>query len=938
MINLLHSTDWTQVPVALVTPAGVKHAEKRVLDEKLPHIIMYGPSNWHQCYHIEKKDGYLSYKRYAVPQNWRVGDFKKSCADGKAYLRENLVWYNTDESKRFRGEIRFYEDNTISLVFQGPAESILDNIRPADRHKITEEIVTVVPDDWHYLNFNRTPASPGHQFLVVTSDEEIKEKGFKLLCKDAACFTSTFFSKGDSDLDSGKISNPNASGEVPCYWHTLNTITTFFATFKHAYKVNRATKKTGRSMQAAWDIPYYLSAPDAPATTAKNKEDIANELIAPVKAEWDKKDGKTMYWYREGDYVCAIAPGTESYSRWGYDSECRKLLAYNVKTKKRLYGTQNSDGVWTFPIPSSKYIANAMCTYLETGDPDDHLKKAGANKSVILGGLTINELFKDTNVGWFLDHADDTTIYCDHPYNKWWGSTIYTSVYTRPTKSLFTKDYIDTLALIMLCTTGTPHIEQFLKSCLFNLYFLSIEDLISDGRSFVALSKKNNYSYRYGGDSSIYLWYDEKGKNLKQMFGVSLNFLRALDKYLQPRNIITRFCWDSSKGYTPRMEFSRPVLQLGGIKEAFGDKLNTLDENTLKLVIETSNCIQAEADYIKDLRGKYARYYYGDSFWIRAKQVFDALPECDIKQKIIYVRRYQPAIGEFADYLKMRETLKNLQEENPGVPGIYSEDLFPVKIGNCRKFIPWTESEEAKCTKKTYGGYHSVSSSIAWKVADVHPQVKYYNSLYYNGELYNNGLISPYIDECFDEDGHHSGVILNMDPAVHLTYLHNQIQFWFNFYQDPKQSELFREAVKRVKDLEYVDKDSGLEIIAPKSVEDLQNEGLVLNHCVSSFVQPIIDNVTNVMFIRRSDMKDKPYFTLELCDGKIRQVQCYNNGNLDKDGQRKAYADSGSPVYNKFFDIIEFLKHWAKASRGAVSEAGLKTSYISMRATAGATT
>ena len=166
-----------------------------------------------------------------------------------------------------------------------------------------------------------------------------------------------------------------------------------------------------------------------------------------------------------------------------------------------------------------------------------------------------------------------------------------------------------------------------------------------------------------------------------------------------------------------------------------------------------------------------------------------------------------------------------------------------------------------------------------------------------------------------------------MDPKGCLKYLHDEASYWVNLYQDEANAVLFDQAMNRVRPLEWKDEKSGLEIIAPTKIDDIKNEGAVLSHCVASYVSSILDGVENIMFLRRSDMIDRPFYTVEvLNDGQIRQVHCYRNGDLTEQGQENAHANSGLEVYNKTFDIIGFLLKWAKA-KPTLKSSTIKATY-----------
>lgn len=918
-ISLKQKKEWSNTDLVLQTPRGVKYfpREKEKMDSE--YIVVEGPGNYHCGYSLSAEEGYLSYKRYHFPNVWRVADWNTAIANKQAVLSHSSVIgyfreFLTDS------EIRFYPSNSFIVLFQGHKDDILKNIvlDNITKDEIKEDIITITPVDWQ----NCSLYAKNH-FLYLQSEEDVQKHLQTLKSSEASKFANMFFSRADSDLCLRVIQNPNAYETIKWSWRSKTQLDEILKTYDHKYKCNYAAKKCGSDLQMAFDIPFYISASDAPTTAAINKADTAEKLIAPVKEEWEHADSKTMYWYRCEDYICVIAPGTQSRSGYGYDNQEKKFLAYNVKTKKRLYGVKDHRGAWTFPIPSSKYINEAMATALDkdtatSGSGYYSHDKRGATSSVIKGGLTVRELFEGTNVAWFLDHAEDDKVYFQN-VSLYDHSSAECKYNTTPTKQLFRTDYIDTLAIIMLCTTGTPLLEQLLKSSLFNLYFTGIEDLMEDGYCFITKTKYEKRSYHYPASSFVY---DEKGKNLKQMFGVSLNFLRSLDKAKEIQKIEEDTPYSSTA--KTGISYKRPHLNLGNIKSVFGDAINSLDQKTIDLLLTIANEEQVRKNVIKEKSSRYLPIY-SDGMWTQAKALFETLPDCNIKQKLTYLQKYQPTLNLFADYMRMRKTVQNIQALTPEMPWIFSEKIYPTKIGCAKKFIPYTESERRKCESGTRGYYYRKTSLPA-----VHPQVEYYNQKYFI-DYYSKDW-SPNVTECLDDEGNHIGVILTLNTAAHLDYLHDQITFWFDFYKDANQNKLFMNAVKRVKGLEWTDKTSGLEIVAPTCVEDLQQEGTELSHCVSSFVQPIIDGSTNVVFIRRSDMKETPYYTVEVVNGEIRQVHCYRNGGLNEAEQKRAFINSGSPVYNKIFDIVGFLKRWAHNSGGAISEKSIKGSYGTLAA------
>lgn len=72
----------------------------------------------------------------------------------------------------------------------------------------------------------------------------------------------------------------------------------------------------------------------------------------------------------------------------------------------------------------------------------------------------------------------------------------------------------------------------------------------------------------------------------------------------------------------------------------------------------------------------------------------------------------------------------------------------------------------------------------------------------------------------------------------------------------------------------------GFSICAPESPAEFFKEGYFLRHCVVSFIPSCADNLTEILFLRRDMEQTKPYLTLEVRDGSIRQCHGFANSNI----------------------------------------------------------
>lgn len=66
----------------------------------------------------------------------------------------------------------------------------------------------------------------------------------------------------------------------------------------------------------------------------------------------------------------------------------------------------------------------------------------------------------------------------------------------------------------------------------------------------------------------------------------------------------------------------------------------------------------------------------------------------------------------------------------------------------------------------------------------------------------------------------------------------------------------------------------------PKTSDDLIIEGAMLNHCVGNYITEVMNGTTDILFIRRKNEPEKPFYTLEISGDAVRQCHGVNNCNI----------------------------------------------------------
>lgn len=87
----------------------------------------------------------------------------------------------------------------------------------------------------------------------------------------------------------------------------------------------------------------------------------------------------------------------------------------------------------------------------------------------------------------------------------------------------------------------------------------------------------------------------------------------------------------------------------------------------------------------------------------------------------------------------------------------------------------------------------------------------------------------------------------------------------------------------------YEDKDFC--IMPPRTHNDLKNEGKTLCHCVATYAKKVATEKTIILFVRKTNEKEKPYFTLELNPVTLRIEQCRGFENCSYPNEVKKFMD-----------------------------------------------
>ncbi len=146
----------------------------------------------------------------------------------------------------------------------------------------------------------------------------------------------------------------------------------------------------------------------------------------------------------------------------------------------------------------------------------------------------------------------------------------------------------------------------------------------------------------------------------------------------------------------------------------------------------------------------------------------------------------------------------------------------------------------------------------------------------------SNVLVSyaDYIDFCeqLNYDMTNSFVLF---PA-HLKEAHDNTSKLFNEQKARIWNACITEAYPALTE-QYRFEKADLLICAPRSSDEIVHEGQVLHHCVNGYVERVAKHQTTILFLRKKEEPDKPYYTIEVKQNMVYQIRGdHNCGTTEK--------------------------------------------------------
>ena len=860
-------------------------------------FIILQNQGWHGIYDVIKTEEYIQLTRYHVGyRTYTYSEFQKTIKEGRSILQHCSIGnaYTSPEEIKNKDQyynVRFYKNGSVAVIisiktsdeeihsFQINLTFNIDDWYRVERAvmdklnmplKETKEKMESTWGTWLRAREDLYQAWKNDKILTEIKYEQDIVPQFLQMKNLIPAYNSIFPSREKSTFI---IESKQYKGR----WKEVDTLPsnwdTFFINCKGMLKdqIMKTSFDKLRDARKAVTAAFLVSN----ATVSEKYLKTQTQKLEKVSDIWEKYYDKDLSAQHEKTSVRRIdnlIVISSSPVAWRSPHLC---LFDTAKKVRQIYQKENNI-VTRCPLFNStiRDLADALATYdiSYKGKPD--------------------KIFEGTLLHWIVSNAKNNTLpENDQAFNAClhrdadWDTTSRSYTY----KNFCIKDWLETNIYIdaksrkytfLILFTETLLMEQLCKCGLWNIYTRSV----TSNDVFAPINTNLKWS-------DAELLYNSKNKSLTHSLGLSMKQLQYINKIYEPQDST-----HPNKCVTlPAVLYSLDTT----LKE-----IKALDFVTftklISLGVQTSNnssaCVRLRRSYA-EIQTLMASMSLSQKINFCVKYGLDKTKD----SRYCWPENSSDMLMYYSDYLNFRRNAVDLLQRL----SIHSETA-QVELENFNQ--QWPIFPEA-CTV-----FHRYFSGTLLKADGYHDERAYSEA------LFKQFFLKRYPKEACEwvEDQNHtlSGVVLHLSAAEHVILLHDEISIWLREKNDASINEAFSHASEDAKRYEYVSKDYGLQIVAPTKPDDLRQEGQVLSHCVGGYVQAMATGKNTILFIRRNDYPNHPYFTVDLAGGEIRQIHCYRNGNPTASDIEAAYKQSKYEVYNSPKDIVGFLLDWAKHVKG----------------------
>lgn len=849
------------MPLVLQTKSGVRHHQET--NHPTNELIIeqqWGP----HAVTIDKFKGYLTMTFWKLPEagrTYRVVDFKDYSG--------RMICHGLTQNSAM--QLRIYPDKKVALCVEEHSP---------DGNSICYVLhETGIKNRWQW---NRRPAGTHFENgIVVHNDAEIKAAARVMTKAEATALINFTCARVASDV----THSSTIYYRTPSQWQSNKLNLETRQELKEFFGDKWPKKPCDEPISPDKLIRFSYFKEKNEQASYKKKAELYKSILGKFSDEIKNAAPRSQIWFRDDNYIgCYVKHDTNINPNTFYYYGCNSIdwvFLYNYKTRSRSlckysWKTREISSL----IPSLKALQDInVSPHYRWVSPAASISGQGeyqqtrpAFTPVICGGLTIKELFANTNVGFLLDNnptfqVRDLNIRCTM------GREQYISV-----SDAINSNCIQNWAFVFLASSNDQLLELLLKTQLYGLYRVALEAKC-DGDDDIFRDIDRKELPRWG---TVCMPYHGKQKNLIKMFGMTMDQLRFVNEKIKSIQHCRGY-WDyRNKMYVPHW-----------MDKIIKTPLSSIDMDTFKKLCELS--LESSNTDLPAIS-------------------FEGLsPKGIVNTFYEYVGHMQ----EFKDYIRARAQLQEIQKRLPDTPGIFSERLYPLKPKGGHKYIRFISGMPAQGEFEYTRGGRVQRRLTTWDEF-----VRFYSPKYPNAEfIRNEGVIltldsikmlkylhdeAAYWVSFYNDAAKDEGFKVALERVKDYAYKDEETGLEIVLPTSVKdlkyEGEILHHCVGT-----YVDSIIG----GKENIVFLRRSDMPAEPYYTIELVPPVDHHGNILD------EHKKF---------IRQVHCVHNGCLTEADQTRCYNQYHMPVYNKTFNIVKFLLNWAKAKKD-IDSSSIKTQY-----------
>lgn len=340
-------------------------------------------------------------------------------------------------------------------------------------------------------------------------------------------------------------------------------------------------------------------------------------------------------------------------------------------------------------------------------------------------------------------------------------------------------------------------------------------------------------------------------------------------RYVFAKDGAVRYGKDDGRRWTIRSEFREPVFCQSTYGYNFDNSYIVLNIEAIKNSCMRYSCAES---YRKSLLMEYMKLYckHPNVEYLMKSGYYGLIYETITGY---WGGRTELSVSSLINW-KSNNLLKMLDLNRTEFKTLKGSERYYESYIHWRRNYPNYKPDELLYLAKVFGGKAGTVERFCRNTGSRAVRI----AKYLGENNINKHDYSDYLDQCriLKYNLHDTAICMPYDFHA----MHTRLSALIRYESDEINRKLFTENYAERRALEY--SGNGLILRQPESMEEIAAEGAALNHCVGGYAERHAKGKLTILFLRRSDKPDVPYYTMEVStDGRIVQCRGYKNNKAN---------------------------------------------------------